>query len=263
MRSQSPLYTDIMSGSWPPDRFPFMPNGRSRRVPYYLADGTYPKYPIFARLFAKPVDAAQRTYNGLQEALREDAERLYAVLTNQFNIPLYPARFSNVSRIINTGKAIAILDNMVVIERRDGFLSRTRTASETGSADFHRPNPPILAGGGRDPPVGRPVNAAAGGAGDLPVGGPVNAAAGGVGGPPVGRHDRAVVGGCRGQESAAARAGASRLPVLPEHGGPQPEVQSGSALPEAWFLRSLLARAVATSSAGHNMLCVDLAAHAW
>lgn len=74
--SQSPLDTDIMSGSWLPDRFPFTMNGRTRRMPYYLADGIYPKYPILARHFAQPVDAPQRMYNHLQEALRKDVERL-------------------------------------------------------------------------------------------------------------------------------------------------------------------------------------------
>lgn len=75
-------------------------------MPYYLADAIYPKYPIFEPPFPKPTEAAQRTYNRLQEALRKDAERLYAVLTNRINISLYPARFSNVQRVINTGKSL-------------------------------------------------------------------------------------------------------------------------------------------------------------
>lgn len=53
-------------------------------------------------------------------------ERLYAVLTARFHIALHPSRYAHVSTLIRTGKAIAILHNMVTELRRDGYVSRSR-----------------------------------------------------------------------------------------------------------------------------------------
>lgn len=276
--SQSPLYTNIMSRRWPPDRFPFTVNGRTRRVPCYLADGIYPKYPIFARPFAKPTDAAQRTYNRPQKALRKELERLYAVLTNRFNISLYPARFSNVQRIINTGKAIAIHRNMVMIHRRDGFISRRRQAAAAGLAQFDsramrndtgrsrevassddRATVSRVAGGDRGPPAA--ASGGAGGVGDPPAAACACRVLGGGSDPPA--AGSGAVGGGGGRPALTSTPSARRLSPIPDHGASQPDVKPGSAPPEAWFLRSLLARAAATSPSGHQTLCMDLAAHVW
>lgn len=119
---QSPLLHDVMSGAWPPDRFEYVLSGRSRRLLYYLADGTYPQYLIFVRPFPNAITPQQRMINRLQKALRKDMERVFAVLMNRFHMALYPARFSSVTRMIATGRAIAISHNMVIRERRDGFL---------------------------------------------------------------------------------------------------------------------------------------------
>lgn len=129
---QSPLYHRIMSGTWLPDRLECLVIGRSRRLLYYLADGIYPPYAVFARPYGTAITPQQRTYNRLQKALRTDVERVFDVMTNRFHIVLYPARFSTVTRLTATGRAIAILHNMVIRERRDGFLSRRRIAAVGG-----------------------------------------------------------------------------------------------------------------------------------
>lgn len=131
---QSPLCMDITSGQWPPDMFEYTLNGRTRRLLYYLADGVYPHFPFFARPFSRAANNSlkRRTYNRLQEALRKDVERLYGVLTARFHILLRPAKFHSVDRIVRTAKAVAILHNMVVINRRDGYLSRRRIGDAFG-----------------------------------------------------------------------------------------------------------------------------------
>lgn len=132
--STSPLYHNIASGAWPPKDFPYTVNGRTRRLLYYLADGIYPRYAFFATPYSAPATPKQRVYNRLHEALRKDAERLYAVLTARFHIVLHPARYGTVARIIQTAKAVAILHNMVVAERRTGYLGRERMAARAADA---------------------------------------------------------------------------------------------------------------------------------
>lgn len=104
---------------------------------YYLADGVYPQYPIFARPFSRAASNTlkRRTYNRLHEALRKDVERLYEVTTARFHILLHPAEFHSVDRIVRPAKAVAILHNMVVVSRRDGYVSRGRMGDAYGEPD--------------------------------------------------------------------------------------------------------------------------------
>lgn len=101
---------------------------------YYLADGVYPQYPIFARPFSRAASNTlkRRTYNRLHEALRKDVERLYGFMTARFHILLYLAKFHSVDRIVRTAKAVAILHNMVVVNRRDEYVSRRRMGDAYG-----------------------------------------------------------------------------------------------------------------------------------
>lgn len=237
---QSPLFHEITTGAWPPDRFEYVLNGCRSRLLYYLADGIYPQYPIFARPFAVALTPQQRTYNRLQEAQRKDVERVFAVLTNRFHIALYPSRFSTVTRMIATGRALAILHNMVIRERRDGFLWRSR-----------------MAAGGRVP-AASPLGASAGegdggGGGAAPAGGrdPSGSSAG-------------VVRGAHGDRAAPdhqARCGPAPLPVIASHGHPPVAMEAALAPPEGWYSRSLAARAATTSALEHQSIRHDIAAH--
>ena len=57
-------------------------------------------------------------------ALRKDVERLYAVLRARFHVLLHPARYFSVDRLIDTTMAVAILHNLMVLDRRGTFLGR-------------------------------------------------------------------------------------------------------------------------------------------
>lgn len=280
---QSPLYHSIMSGTWPPDRFEYVVKGRSRRLLYYLADGIYPQYAVFARPYGTAITPQQRTYNRLQEALRKDVERVFAVMTNRFHIALYPARFSTVTRLIATGRAIAILHNMIIRERWDGFLKRRRIAAVGGvpaAVPLGTPGAAVGAGSAAAGNVGPAGGVAVpgcgadgerGDAGGVGVakgeGGPLGGvAAAGAAGTAAGAGGPA--GGLAGAGEAAAGetvGGQHRLPVgvLASHGHPPVAIIPASAPPEGWFARSLVARAAATSTLDHQALCYDLAAHIW
>ena len=68
-------------------------------------------------------------YNSPQEALRENAERLYAVWLSRWFSSKYPARYMNLRRIINTFKATAILHSNAVEHRSHGFIASKRMAA--------------------------------------------------------------------------------------------------------------------------------------
>jgi len=96
--NSSPLYHAIVAGMWPPRTISFTVNERTRTMPCYLADGIYPAYPFFATPYPRSDSRKKRTYNRLQEALRKDVERLYAILTSRFNVLMRPARFTTVEK---------------------------------------------------------------------------------------------------------------------------------------------------------------------
>lgn len=255
---QSPLYHSIVSGTWPPDWFEYVVNRRSRRLLYYLADGIYPQYAVFARPYGPAITPQQRTNNRVQEALRKDVERVFAVMTNRFHIALHPARFSTVIRLTATGRAIAILHHVVIRERRDGLLWRRRIAAVGGvPATVPLGTPSIAVGAGSaaagnvGPTGGMAVpgcgadgeRGTAGGAGaatgdGCPIGG---VAAAGAAGTATGAGGPA--GGLAGAwEAAAGEAlgGQRRLPigVLESHGHPPVAIIPASAPPEGCFARS-------------------------
>lgn len=122
----SPLFMDIKEGLWPPRNFTYKANNRTRRLLYFLSDSGYPTYPIFVQPHPNPNTIKKRTFNRLQEALRKEAERLYAIKRKRFNIALYPARFAGMPTIINVGKAVAIMHNMATAHRRSGYLGQMR-----------------------------------------------------------------------------------------------------------------------------------------
>jgi len=96
---------------WPPKSFSFCDNGRTRRLSYYL------------------------TFNRLQEALCKDVERLYGVLTARFHILLHPGRFGSVEQMVLAGKAAAISHDIVVGQRRGGFVGQEGMAVAAAARD--------------------------------------------------------------------------------------------------------------------------------
>jgi len=128
---QSPLYLDATGGRWPPRNKPYTINGHTRTLPYYLVDGTYPRFSFLISPHPKPSTEEQSTFNRLQEAIRKDVERLFGVLVKRFHVALHPGRYRSVSQLVTTYKAICILHNMCVESRRSTFLSRRRR--EVGS----------------------------------------------------------------------------------------------------------------------------------
>jgi len=125
----SPLYFDVVEGVWPTKSFCFCDSGLPHRSLYYLPDCVYPKYPIFVSPYQNPITPAENSFKRLQEALRKDFERLYGVLTVRFHNLLHPGRFGSVEQMMLSGKAAAILHNMVVEQRRGRYVTHERMAA--------------------------------------------------------------------------------------------------------------------------------------
>jgi len=125
----SPIYLSVTKGEWPPRTFSYTAKGTTPTLLYYLVDGIYPRIAFFVSPFPDPTTEVEVTFNRLQEAMREDVERLYAVLTARFHVAFHPAKYSTVEQMVTVTKAVAILHNMVTEKRRDGYVSRTRMAA--------------------------------------------------------------------------------------------------------------------------------------
>lgn len=164
--------------------------------------------------------------------------------SQRFHIALHPARMSSVAQLTTVVQTVAILHNMVTVERREGFVSRRRSgygmsAPGSGVDDSEGAGAEGTGGG---------VSAAAAGAG-CPGGGGVSAAAAGVGCP----------GGCgvAGLGPAAGLHGGGKLPGLP---GLAPVVVP---LAQSPAVRAMLAWREVRSAQEHVALQDDLAEHVW
>jgi Plant transposon protein len=80
----SPLFNDIMTGSWCTD---FEYNIEDKRnVPYFLVNGIYPAWTIFASPIHVPSSVHEVEYTKRQEQVRKDVERCVRVLQTRFNV---------------------------------------------------------------------------------------------------------------------------------------------------------------------------------
>jgi len=125
----SPLYHAIVACVWPPRTITFTVNNRTRTMSYYLADGIYPRYASFATPYPNADTLKKRTYNRLQEALRKDVERLFAVLTGRINALPHPARFTTAEKLRQAARAVTILHKIMVKRNRHGYVSLRRVAA--------------------------------------------------------------------------------------------------------------------------------------
>jgi len=260
---------EMMDGTLPPKDLPYVVNGRTRTMPFYVTDKAYHKYPVFLCRYAKPNTRKQRIFNRLQEAMRKDVERLNGVLTARFHMLLRPSRFTSVAQMIKAVKAMEILHKMVVLERRGEFLGNRRIAAAAAARGDHGASDGGAAGEEVGGEVAAPSSAgAAATGGDDQAGlgsvyGRLGVRCGMVGGEveapsssgtaAAGGHDPSGLG--RGYCSLDH----TRLDPLP--GGNMPVVRTGVDPPSGSFLFFLEARAAITDHGEFLSLRDDRAEH--
>ncbi|KAE9330746.1 hypothetical protein PF008_g15661 [Phytophthora fragariae] len=122
--SQSPLLNDMLQGISPQVEFTI--SGNKHYVPYLLADGIYPEWPVFAKPLECPHGKKQKLYTRLQEALytrlpeacRKDVERCFGVLQARFRILDTPCRLWSANAMSTAMHGCVILHNTIVVDER-------------------------------------------------------------------------------------------------------------------------------------------------
>lgn len=106
-----------------------MVNGNEYNMPYYLADGIYPSWPVLIKTLRNAPDAAGKLFSLLQEAARKDIECAFGVLQARWGLICQPCRLWDLEDANLLIITAIILHNMIVEERSesDPYLSERLT----------------------------------------------------------------------------------------------------------------------------------------
>lgn len=121
----SPLFTDILSGSYSlrmDQPFRISAKGARRHDGYFIVDGIYPPWMIFARPIHSPMCESESRYTKLQEALRKDIERCFGVLQARFQILRKENHYWEDSFIVRISGVCVTLHNMMVRMNQYGMF---------------------------------------------------------------------------------------------------------------------------------------------
>lgn len=88
---------------------------------YYLADGIYPKWPVFVQSIHYPQSEKAKLFVKAQESCRKDVERAFGVLQARFSIIRERARLWDLNALSKIMRACIILHNMIVEDERDTY----------------------------------------------------------------------------------------------------------------------------------------------
>ena len=89
---RSSIVVGILNQTFDTKVNPYKINGRQRNWLYFLADGIYPSWSIFAETFQYPSDLAEGKYANRHEHFRKDIERAFGLLVSKFGILEIPLR---------------------------------------------------------------------------------------------------------------------------------------------------------------------------
>ncbi|XP_047948775.1 uncharacterized protein LOC125194560 [Salvia hispanica] len=126
------LFNDECRGEGPTVRF--MANGTQYNMAYYLADGIYPRWPVFVKTIRQPVGPKQSYFAAKQESARKDVERAFGVLQSRWGILRCPVRQWHENDVASIMYACIILHNMII---EDEGYSAENWAPEEGASTSH------------------------------------------------------------------------------------------------------------------------------
>ncbi|XP_047965847.1 uncharacterized protein LOC125210333 [Salvia hispanica] len=125
-------------------RICFVANGTQYNRAYYLADGIYPRWPVFVKTIRQPVGPKQTYFAKKQEGARKDVERAFGVLQSRWVILRCPVRQWHEDDVADIMTACIILHNMII---EDEDFSAERWAPEDGASTSHGiATPPLQMG---------------------------------------------------------------------------------------------------------------------
>jgi len=109
---RSPLLNDAIAGR--SASVSYTVNGRQYSVPYWLADGIYPKHHCFVKTIASPQTRKEKLFSTMQESKRKDIERAFGILQSRFHIITVPCKLWSRDAMCTVMKTCVILHNMIV-----------------------------------------------------------------------------------------------------------------------------------------------------
>jgi Plant transposon protein len=117
----SPLFSKILTGTFPPVKANYSIGGTVFDWVYFLADGIYPRWRIFVQTLSSPKGSSQSRFASRQEAVRKCVERVFGVLFARFHILCTPGRLWDSTKMGYIIMVCSIIHNMIVSERKDSY----------------------------------------------------------------------------------------------------------------------------------------------
>ncbi|KAJ0399190.1 hypothetical protein P43SY_004353 [Pythium insidiosum] len=106
------VIVDWLGGNAPV--YSFTANGNEYSSCYLLCDGIYPSWSVFMKTISDPSCQKTKLFAKMQEAVRKDVERCFAVLQARFDIVNTPGRFWSVDVLRSIWKACVVMHNMII-----------------------------------------------------------------------------------------------------------------------------------------------------
>ena len=79
---RSPLMHNLVFGT--AHSVDYIVNKNVYSLPYWMADGIYPRWPVFVKAIADPQSAARKFFAARQESTRKEVECAFGVLQSRF-----------------------------------------------------------------------------------------------------------------------------------------------------------------------------------
>jgi hypothetical protein len=115
--NQSHLFIEQLRGEAP--KVEYSINGRQYNLHYYLADGIYPKWPVFVRSIHEPQIDKHKLFSQKQRGQKKEVECPFGILQSRFGILRRPVRLYEQGGLESIMLACIILHNMIIEDERD------------------------------------------------------------------------------------------------------------------------------------------------
>ncbi|XP_047978853.1 protein ALP1-like [Salvia hispanica] len=139
--NESPLFNDLCAGR--ASTVEFTANHRRYTMGYYLADGIYPRWPVFMKTITCPTTDRRKLFAKKQEAARKDVERAFGVLQLRWAIVKGAARDWHRPLIADIMYACIIIHNMIVEDEGENVTLWSDDPLASTSSSYTVTNPPV------------------------------------------------------------------------------------------------------------------------